>query len=70
MVVNPGSLGQSKAGDSRARYAVWHDGQLQLCAADYPVETTLARVRSLPLPEEIKSELATVLRTGKAPPPL
>ncbi len=68
MVVNPGSLGQSKMGDSRARYAVWQDGQIGLCTFDYPVETTIAKIRSLPLPEDIQSELATVLRTGKVPP--
>jgi putative phosphoesterase len=68
MVVNPGSLGQSKAGDARARYAVWRDGELQLCALDYPVETTVAKIRALSLPETIKSELAIVLRTGKVPP--
>ena len=69
MVVNPGSLGQSKAGDSRARYAVWQEGEIHLRALDYPVETTIGKIRALPLPEEIKSELAIVLRTGNAPPP-
>ncbi len=68
MVVNPGSLGQSKAGDPRARYAVWQDGEISLRALDYPVERTVTKIHSLPLPETIKSELATVLRTGKVAP--
>ena len=29
-LANPGSLGQSKAGDSRARYAIWQDDHLEL----------------------------------------
>ncbi len=63
-IVNPGSLGQSKAGDPRARYAIWQDGRLELCTINYPVETTATKIYKLPLPEEIKSDLATVLRTG------
>jgi putative phosphoesterase len=67
-VANPGSLGQSKTGDYRARYAVWQDGEIRLCALEYPVETTAAKIRSLPIPDEIKGELVSVLRSGKAPP--
>ena len=63
-IVNPGSLGQSKAGDPRARYAIWQDGRLELLTINYPVETTVAKIYKLPLPEEIKSDLVTVLRTG------
>jgi putative phosphoesterase len=66
-VINPGSLGQSKSGDPRARFAVWQDGQIHLCALDYPVETTAGKIQSLPLPEKIMSDLATILRTGKIP---
>jgi predicted phosphodiesterase len=67
MVVNPGSLGQSKSGDPRARFAVWQDGQIHLRALDYPIETTVGKIQALPLLEEIKSDLTTVLRTGKVP---
>jgi putative phosphoesterase len=68
MVANPGSLGQSKSGDPRARYAVWRDGEIVLGALDYPVETTVAKINSLPLSEDVKAELVSVLRTGKIPP--
>jgi hypothetical protein len=51
-VANPGGLGQSKAGDSRARYAIWQDGQIELKAFEYPVETTLAKILSLPRPRK------------------
>ena len=46
-VVNPGSLGQSKAGDPRARYAVWQDGEMELKAYEYPVETTVEKIPAL-----------------------
>jgi hypothetical protein len=67
LVANPGSLGQSKAGDSRARYAIWQDGQIELKACEYPVEKTVAKVLDLPVPDEVKHDLVHVLRTGTAP---
>lgn len=67
MIVNPGSLGQTKAGDPRARYAIWHDGRVQLKALDYAVEKTVAKIRSMPVPDPVKRELIQVLRTGRAP---
>jgi putative phosphoesterase len=67
VVANPGSLGQSRAGDSRARYAIWHDGRIELKSYAYPVEETIAKIHALPLPEGVKRDLATVLRTGSIP---
>ncbi|MFZ0890232.1 MAG: metallophosphoesterase family protein [Candidatus Binataceae bacterium] len=67
VVANPGSLGQSKAGDSRARYAVWQDDHFELKAYEYPVETTVRRILSLPLPETVKRDLVHVLRIGAVP---
>jgi predicted phosphodiesterase len=67
LVANPGSLGQSKAGDSRARYAIWQDGEIELKAYEYPVEKTIAKVLALPVPEEVKRDLVHVLRTGTTP---
>jgi len=66
-IVNPGSLGQSKMGDPRARYAIWQDDHIELKAYEYPVEKTVAKVLSLPVPEEVKHDLVHVLRTGTAP---
>jgi putative phosphoesterase len=66
-VVNPGSLGQSKAGDSRARYAVWQDGRFELESYEYPVEVTVGKIMSMPLPDAIKRDLIHVLRTGTTP---
>jgi putative phosphoesterase len=67
LVVNPGSLGQSKTGDPRARYAVWLDGRFELRASEYPFETTIQKISSLPLADEIKTDLASVLRSGGTP---
>jgi len=64
-VINPGSLGQSKAGDPRARYAVWQDGEIELRALEYQFDKTIEKISALPLPAEIKLDLATVLRTGR-----
>jgi predicted phosphodiesterase len=66
-VINPGSLGQSKAGDPRARYAIWDDGRVELRAFEYPVEATVKKILSLPLADEIKGDLVHVLRTGTTP---
>jgi protein phosphatase len=63
-VVNPGSLGQPKTGKPDACYAVWQDGHFQLKQFSYDLERTLERIRHMPVPAEIRRDLATVLRTG------
>jgi putative phosphoesterase len=63
-VVNPGSLGQSKMGDPRARYAVWQDGQIELRALEYPFDETAQKISCLPLPNDIKADLIAVLSSG------
>ena len=65
IVANPGSLGQSKAGDPRARYAIWQDDHFELKSYEYPIDTTIGKILSLPLPDEIKRVLVEVLRTGR-----
>jgi putative phosphoesterase len=65
VVANPGSLGQSKAGDARARYAIWQDDHVELKAYEYSVETTVGKILSLPVSDEVKRELVEVLRTGR-----
>jgi len=65
LVVNPGSLGQSKAGDPRARYAIWHDERLELKAQQYPVEKVVAQILPMPVPDLVKGHLIRVLRTGQ-----
>jgi putative phosphoesterase len=63
-VANPGSLGQSRAGDPKARYATWEDGRIELKSFSYPVETTIAKIERLRIGENVKQDLVAVLRTG------
>jgi protein phosphatase len=66
MVVNPGSVGQPKNGVPKACYAIWTDGQVRLESVEYDFEETIAKIRSLPVAEVVKEELALVLRAGSA----
>jgi putative phosphoesterase len=66
-IVNPGSLGQSKMGDPRARYAIWEDGRFELCSCEYPVAGTVKKILSMPLSDEVKRDLAFVLHSGRVP---
>lgn len=63
-VVNPGSLGQPKTGGPNACYAVWNDGAIELKSFSYPFEQTIAKIGSLPIPDHVRQELTSVLRTG------
>jgi putative phosphoesterase len=67
VVVNPGSLGQSKMGNPVARYAVWEDGHFELKACEYPLETTASKITAMPVPDDVKRDLIHVLRTGTVP---
>jgi putative phosphoesterase len=64
VLLNPGSIGQSRAGASFANYAVWTNGEFQLRAFQYPVEQTIKKLRALSLPRLAESELVKILRTG------
>lgn len=64
LLVNPGSLGQPKTGRPDACYAVWQDGKFDLRSFSYPVDRTIAKLRSLSFPPEIEKNLITVLQTG------
>jgi protein phosphatase len=63
-IVNPGSVGQPKHGAPRACYALWDDGRLSLQSCHYPVEETVKKILSLPVPMEIRRQLAAVLLSG------
>ena len=66
-IVNPGSLGQSKAGDPRARYALWENGRFTLNAFNYPFERTIEKIIKMPLADNLKRDLVHVLATGTVP---
>jgi protein phosphatase len=67
LLVNPGSVGQPKHGRAEARYAIWQDGRISLESVPYDVETTVAKLRRLPLSPEVFEDLAFVLRNGRVP---
>ncbi len=64
LIVNPGSLGQSKTGKPEACYAVWEDGSFQLKSYRYPVAKTVAKLRALSFPPDVEQELVTLLEGG------
>jgi protein phosphatase len=63
-IVNPGSVGQPKHGVPMACYALWENGRLSLHSRHYPVEETVKKIFSLPVPMEIRKQLAAALRSG------
>ena len=67
LVVNPGSLGQPKHGTPDGSYAVWEDGEVSLRRVRYRVDTTVDKLRRLPLASDVIDDLAQVLLTGLPP---
>ena len=65
IVLNPGSIGQPRNGDTRASYAVWQDGQFSLKTYSYPVEETVRKIRSLSFPAEAENDLISILQTAR-----
>jgi protein phosphatase len=63
-IVNPGSVGQPKHGSPMACYALWENGRLSLQSCRYPVEETVQKICALPVPMEIRRQLAAVLRSA------
>lgn len=69
LVVNPGSLGQPNNRTGLACYAVWEDGGVSLLQTAYSVETTITKVQAMPIPEGVREDLVTLLRTGRLAEP-
>jgi putative phosphoesterase len=64
LVINPGSVGQPRDGDPRASYAVLDDSRIELKRVEYPIDETIRVVMASSLPDQAKSLLAEVFRTG------
>ena len=62
-VVNPGSVGQPKDGDSRASYAIWHDGKVTLHRVAYDIAAVTHDLAACMSPK-ISIPLSGVLLTG------
>ncbi|KJV25345.1 phosphoesterase [Aquitalea magnusonii] len=65
VVVNPGSLGQPRAGEAVASYAVWQDCECKLKSFSYPIASTVAKVRALGFSPMVESDLVAILKTGR-----
>lgn len=61
-IVNPGSVGQPLDGNPQAAYAVWEDGRVTLCRAEYELSSLLDAFDQLPLDSRMKHELAGILQ--------
>jgi protein phosphatase len=66
VVVNPGSVGPPRDGDPRAAYAIVEDGEPRLERCEYDVEGSVAALARRRLREPVFSQLAGLLRTGRA----
>lgn len=66
-IVNPGSVGQPKHGDSRAAYALLADGKPELKRCAYPVEETSRRLKASTVDPKAVTVLVEMLQTGQAP---
>ena len=64
LLVNPGSIGQPKAGKPDACYAVWENGAVTLKTFPYAVQRTAAKIDALPISADVRRDLISVLRTG------
>ncbi len=64
VLLNPGSIGQSRAGNSLASYAIYENGRFELKSFQYPVGITVQKLATLPLSRNIITKLADILETG------
>jgi putative phosphoesterase len=68
-ILNPGSVGLPRDGDTRAAYAIIENGKIQLMRVAYDVEKAIGMSDSLPLPDEAKLMYRTCLTNGRLRPP-
>lgn len=63
-VINPGSVGQPRDGDSRAGYAVIDDGQVELRRVEYDIDAAVRQVRQSGVEEWVAQLNERIWRTG------
>lgn len=66
-VINPGSVGQPRDGDSRASYAVIEDGVVEFRRVDYDIDQTVQDMADAGLEDKILRKAESVLRSGGNP---
>lgn len=64
-IVNPGSVGLSRDGNPKARYAIIDEGRVELKQIDYDIERTVAAVQAADLEPTAKAMLIEVYRKGR-----
>jgi putative phosphoesterase len=67
LVINPGSVGLPRDGDTRAGYGVYADGEVSFHRIDYPIDAACATVRETPMPDLARELLLHVYQNGKLP---
>lgn len=65
-IVNPGSVGQPKNGDSRASYAIWDSGIVELFSAPYDVQSVVKDLAACAT-GEVAQQLGNILLSGGNP---
>jgi len=63
-IINPGSVGQPRHGDSRASYVIWDDGALRFGRVRYDVSRTTALLNQAPLTRSVIIQLTRILESG------
>lgn len=66
-VINPGSVGQPRDGDSRAAYAIIEDGRVEFRRVEYDIEATIKHMAEAGIDEAIVQKAGAVLRSGGNP---
>ena len=61
-LINVGSVGQPRDGDSRASYVIVEPGVVRFCRVEYPVEPVVAKVKAIP---ELDDYLGVRLMEGR-----
>lgn len=66
-VINPGSVGQPRDGDSRAAYAVIEDGVVDFRRVEYDIDETIRNMVAAGVEDGIVRKAERVLRSGGNP---
>lgn len=64
IIINPGSIGQSRSGYPVSSYAVWDDGKIVIRNFKYPIDLTVEKINRLGFPKHISNELGKILITA------
>jgi putative phosphoesterase len=67
LVVNPGSLGLPDNRSALASYVVWENGRTSSCWTAYRFDITTRKTESMPVTEDVRADLATLLSGGELP---